>query len=120
MLGGRPKVGSGQQRAELVTVQASDVRLIVQPRPPHVRSRRMLQQLFLDGVPVEPGDGAQAASDGGPGPPAGLQVPGEQLDVGAASLEQVQLVLPAPSRILAQVQLVRLPGQAAVPGQESS
>ena len=65
----------------------------------------MLQQFFLDGVAVEPGHGAQAASNGGPGPAAGFQVTGEQLDVGAAGAEQVQLMLPAPSRILPQVQL---------------
>jgi hypothetical protein len=35
-----------------------------------------------------------AADDGGPGPAAGLHVTGEQLDVSAAGLEQVQLVLP--------------------------
>jgi hypothetical protein len=58
--------------------------------------------------------------DSGPGAAAGLQVTGERLDVGAAGLEQVQLVLPTPGRILSQVQLVRLPGQAAVSGQESS
>jgi hypothetical protein len=44
----------------------------------------VLEQLFLDGVPVEPGDDAQAAGDGGAGPAAGFQVAGEAFDVGAA------------------------------------
>ena len=52
--------------------------------------RRVIEQFFLDGVPVEPGDGAQPAGDGGPGAAAGFQVAGEALDVGAAGLEQEQ------------------------------
>jgi len=47
----------------------------------------MVEQFFLDGVPIEPGDGAQAAGDGGPGAAAGFQVAGEALDAGAAGLE---------------------------------
>ena len=78
----------------------------------------MIQEFFLDGVPVEAGDGAQAAGDGGAGPASGLQVPGEALDVGTARLEQVQVALLAPARILAQIQLISLAGQAAVAGQE--
>jgi hypothetical protein len=51
--------------------------------------------------------------------PRGIQIAGEALDVGAAGLEQVQMMLLAPAGKLAQVQLVRLAGQAAVAGQES-
>jgi hypothetical protein len=78
----------------------------------------MVEEFFFDGVAVEPGDGAQAAGDGGPGPAAGFQVPGEVLAVRAAGGEQVQLVLLAPAGELAQVQLVGLPGEAALAGQE--
>jgi hypothetical protein len=95
------------------------VRFVVQAGPPDVGGRGVVEQVFLDGVPVEPGDGAQPPGDGGPGPAAGLQVAGETLDVGAAGLEQAQVVLVAPAHILAQVQLVRRAGQAAVAGQES-
>jgi hypothetical protein len=84
-----------------------------------MRGRGVIEQFFLDGVLVEPGDGAQAAGDGGPGPAVSLQVTGEALDVGAARLEQAQVMLVAPARVLAQVQLVGLAGQAAVAGQES-
>jgi hypothetical protein len=49
--------------------------------------RGVVEQVFLDGVPVEPGDGAQPAGDGRPGAAAGLQVAAEALDVGAAGLE---------------------------------
>jgi hypothetical protein len=55
----------------------------------------------------------------GPGPATGFQVAGEQLNVGAPGAEQARLVLLAPAGELPQVQLVRLPGQAAVPGEES-
>ena len=71
-------------------------------------------------MPVEARDGAQAAGDGGPGAAAGFQIPGEALDVGAAGLEQADVVLLAPAGVLAQVQRVRLAGQAGVTGQEPS
>ena len=79
----------------------------------------MIEEVFLDRVPVEPGDCAQPPGDGSPGAAAGFQIAGEALDVGAAGLEQAQLVLLAPAGELPQVQLVRLAGQAAVPGKES-
>ena len=78
----------------------------------------MIEQLFVHRVPVKPGHGAQAAGDGGPGPAAGFQVTGEELDVSPAGAEQVQLVLLAPAGELPQIQLVGLLGQAAVSGQE--
>jgi hypothetical protein len=40
-------------------------------------------------------------------------------DVGAASLEEAQMVLVAPAGVLAQVQVVRFAGRAAVASQES-
>ena len=78
----------------------------------------MLEQVFFDGVLVEPGDGAQAAGDGGPGAAAGFQIAGEAPDVGAVRLEQAQVMLGTPARVLTQVQCVRLAGQAAVAGQK--
>ena len=53
-----------------------------------MRSRGVIEEFLLDGVPVESGHGAQAAGDGGPGAAAGLQVAGEALDVGTASLNR--------------------------------
>jgi hypothetical protein len=78
----------------------------------------MVGEFFLDGVPVEPGDGAQAAGDGGPGPAAGFHIPGEALEVGPPDLEQPQVTLLAPGRVLAQVQRVSLTGQAGIASQE--
>ena len=118
VLGRRAEPGRDEQRAELVAVQANGVGLIVQPGPPDMGGGRVVEEFFLDGVAVEPGDGAQPAGDGGAGAAAGFQVAGEALDVRAAGAEQAQLVLLAPAGVLAQVQLVGLAGQAAVPGQE--
>ena len=78
----------------------------------------MLQELFFDGVPVEPGNGAQPPGHGRPGPAAGFEFPGKAFDVGAADGEQAQGPGAAPAGELAQVQRVRFAGQAAVSGQE--
>jgi hypothetical protein len=78
----------------------------------------VLEEFFLDGVLVEPGDGAQPPGDSGAGPAAGFQFAGEGLDVGAAGGEQGQRPGAAPAGELPQVERVGLAGQAAVPGQE--
>jgi hypothetical protein len=77
----------------------------------------MVEELLLDGVPVEPRDRRQAAGDGGPGPAAALEFPGEGLDVCAADREQRHGPGSAPPGELAQVEGVRLTGQAAVAGE---
>ena len=113
MLRRRPEPGGDQQRAELVAVQAGCVRLVVQARAPDMRGGRAIEEFFLDGVPVEARHGAQAAGElGGLGLAAGFQIAGEELDVGAAGLEQAELVLLAPASELAQVQLVKVGGSA--------
>jgi len=116
VLGGRPGPGGDQQRAEFVAVQPDRVRLVIQPGPPDMGGREMIQEFFLDGISVESGDGTEPAGDGGPGPATGFKIPGEALDVGPAGLEQVQLMLVAPGGVLAQVQFAGLAGQAAVAG----
>jgi len=77
----------------------------------------MLQELFLDRVLVGPGDGAQPPGDGRAGPAAGFEFPGEAFDAGAADGEQGQGAGAAPGGELAQVECVRLAGQASVSGQ---
>ena len=62
--------------------------LVVQPRPTDVRRGRVVEELFLDGVLAEPGDRGQPPGDGGAGPPAVFELPGEGPDVGAAHREQ--------------------------------
>ena len=96
MLGGRAEPGGDQDRAELVAVQGSGVRLVVQPWAADVRGGGMLQKFFFDGVLVEPGDGAQPPGDGGAGTAFSLQLAGEGLDVGAADREQRQRTGAAP------------------------
>ena len=100
MLGWLAKPGGDQQRAELVAVQPDGMGLIVQARSADMRGRGMLEQVLLHRIPVEPRDRAQTAGDGGAGPAAGFQVTGEALDVGAAGLEQAQVALLAPGRVL--------------------
>ena len=70
------------QAAELVAIQGDSMRFIIQPRPPDVGGRRMLQKLFLNRVLVEPSDGAQPPGDGGARSPSCFQVAGEAFDVG--------------------------------------
>lgn len=79
----------------------------------------VIEEFFFDGVAVETGDGGQPPGDGGPGPAAGLEVAGEAFDVGAPGTEQLDVVLMAPAGVLAQIQLVRLAGQAAVAREEA-
>jgi len=118
MLGRRAEPSGDQERAELVAVQRDGVGLIVHPRTSDVSAWRMLEELFFDRVLVEPGDGAQPLGDGRAGPAPDFKFPGEAFDVGAADGEQGQGAAAAPGSELAQVECVRLAGQAPVPGQE--
>jgi hypothetical protein len=54
MLKWRAEPGGHQQGSQFVAVQGGDMGLVVQPRPPDMRSREMVQELFLDRVLVEP------------------------------------------------------------------
>ena len=110
--------GGDQERAELVAVQGDGMRLVLQPRTADVSGWGMLEELFFNHVLVKPGDGAQPPGDGRAGPAPGFEFPGEAFDVGAADGEQRQGTGAAPGGELAQVECVRLAGQAAVPGQE--
>jgi hypothetical protein len=119
MLCRRPEPGGYQQRAELVAVQRSRATRNLAGTA-DMGGRGVLEELFLDGVPVEPGDGAQPPGYGGARPPSRFQVAGEAFDIGAADNKQVQGAGAAPAGELAQVQRVGLAGQAALPGQEPS
>jgi hypothetical protein len=48
----------------------------------------MLEELFFDGVLVEPGDGAQPPGHGRASPAAGFEFLGKAFDVGTADGEQ--------------------------------
>ncbi len=112
VLGGGAEPGSDEQGSDFVAVQADGVGFIVGPRPADVGCRGMVEQVFLDRVPVQAGDGGQPAGDGGAGPSGSFEVAGEQLDVSTARREQAQLPLAAPGGELAQIQRVSLPGHA--------
>ena len=117
MLARRTKPGSDEQGAELVAIQGDGVRLVIDARAADVGCRGVLKEFFFDGVPVEPGDGAQPPGDGSPGPAPGLQLPGEGLNVGTPDGEQAQGADPAPGSELAQVQGVGLlSGRGTRPG----
>ena len=107
--------GGDQQRTDFVAVQADRVRLVIQPWPANVRGRGVLKQVFFDGVTIEAGDGAQPAGNGRPGPSFGLHVAAEAFDIRPPRGEQVQAMLAAPQHVLAQIQGVCIPGEAAVP-----
>src|SRR6266516_2750791 len=79
----------------------------------------IIQQVFLDGVWVEPGDGAQPACDRGPGAGRGSTGRARNTSTSARCLEEAQVLMSAPAGVLAQVQFIRLPGQAAIADQES-
>jgi hypothetical protein len=83
----RAEPDGDQERAELVAVQSGGVGFVVQAGPANMGGGRVIEEFFLDRVPVEPGDGAQPAGDGGPGAAAGFQIATEELDVRAAGLE---------------------------------
>jgi hypothetical protein len=75
-----------EKRADLVAVQGDRTRLVIQPGTADMRSRGMLEQLFLDRELAESRDGAQPPGHGGPGPPAVFQIAGERFDIGAADV----------------------------------
>jgi hypothetical protein len=54
----RAEPGGDQDRAELVAVQSRGVGFVVEARPANMPGRGMIEEFFLDRVPVEPGDGA--------------------------------------------------------------
>ena len=83
-----------------------------------VRGREMLEEFFLDGVLIEPGDGAQPPGYGGSGTAFCFELEGEGFDVRAADQEQRKRPCLAPAAELVQVESVDLAGQAAVSGQE--
>ena len=60
----------------------------------------MLEQPFLFGVAVESGYRAQPPRDRGTGTTLGFEIASEALDVHTASVEQPELVIETPRRVL--------------------
>lgn len=118
MLGSWAETGGDEQSPYLVAVKASGMGLVVEPEPPHMQRRRVVEQLFFNSVAVETGHGAKTAADGGTSTALGFELPAEALDVSPAHREQVRAVVAAPAHELAQVQGVGISREPAVAGRE--
>ncbi len=78
----------------------------------------MVEELFLNGVPVEAADRAETASDGGPSAAVGFHVTTEALDVGSSDHEEPEIPFEASRGELSEIKGIRRPGQAAVGGEK--
>jgi len=107
-----------EQRAEFIAVKTRGMRFVVEARTANMRRGGMLNEVFFFGVPVEGRDRAEPPRDRRPGTTFGIQIASEGFDVHATSVEQTQVVAETPRRVLAEIQGVRVPGQAPVAGQE--
>jgi hypothetical protein len=116
---GTAQSGSDQHGAHLVAVQPNRVGLVVKTRPPDMHRRRDADEAFMLGVPIETSDRTQTPSKCCPRPAPSLQLTAEPLDVRAARTKQRDLMFGAPLHPLAQIELVGLTGQAAVPSEET-
>jgi integrase/recombinase XerD len=108
----------GLRAGEVAGMRLDDIdwrsgELVVRGKGDHVDRLPLVAEVGI----VEPGDGAQQPSHGRAGPGAGFEFPGKAFDVGAADGEQGKRPGAAPAGELAQVQRVRLAGQAAESGQ---
>jgi hypothetical protein len=106
MLERRPEPGGHQQGSQFVAIQGGGMRLIIQAGTPYVCGRGMVQELFFNGVLVEPGDGGLPPGDSGAGVSPGFQFPGEPFNICTADGEQGHGTGAAPSGELAQVQCI--------------
>ena len=89
----RRQAGGDEERADLVAIQASRIRLIVEAGTAHMDGRRVLNQALLLGVAVEAGDRTEPAGDGRSSPAAGLQLAPEAFDIHAVHVEEPALML---------------------------
>ncbi len=103
--------GLDQERAELGAVKTEPSRFLGDLRSAHMDRWRVLDQLFLNEVAVEPGDHDQLERDRCRSEATGLEVPGVQLDMGTADIfRRLQKVLFAPGEPEPYLGYVRLPG----------
>ncbi len=80
--------GCDQERADLVAVQSDGVGLVGDTGATDVHGGRVIEEVFLDGIPVEPGDRGQPPRHRRPRPAPGFQTAGERLDVSPPCREQ--------------------------------
>lgn len=119
MVLGASETGGDEHRADFVAIQPSGVGLVIESRSTNMRGGRLGDEVLLLGVPIEARDRAQATSDRRTSPPERLQTPTESLDVGTPRTEKRNASVCAPLHVLTEVELVGLPRQTAVAGQEA-
>ena len=118
MVPGAGKSGLDQEGAELVAVQAEDGRLMTQSRAPHVGCRVVGEEFFFDAVPVETGNRREASGDRRTRRIVVFEPTGEQLDMGATHIKQLDLLAVAPIDVKAEILLIRQSGVPRVARQE--
>jgi hypothetical protein len=64
VLGGGAEPGGDEERADFVAVQAGGMGLVVEPGTADVRGRGVSEEVFLDRVLVQAGDGGQRTLSG--------------------------------------------------------
>ena len=82
MVAATGKASLDQEHAEFVAIQPGGVRFVTQFRAPKVHRREHRDQLFLDAVPVEPGNRRQSPTYRRPSLAILFETAGKQLDVG--------------------------------------
>ena len=115
---GGPSPAATSSAPSSLRSSADGTGLVVHPGTADMSGRGVIQEFLLYRVLVEPGDSGQPAGDRGAARPPVFQVAREAFDVSAADGEQGQRAGAAPGSELAQVERVRLAGQAPVSGQE--
>ncbi len=118
MLGCGAEPGGDEERADLVAVQADGVGLVVDPWAADIDCGRVGDESFLFGVAVEAGHGAESPGDRGRRPTLGFELTAEGLDVASSDLEQLEAAPPAEGDELAEIQRVRVAGEAPIAAEE--
>jgi hypothetical protein len=83
-----------------------------------VDCRGVSDKVFLLGIAVEAGHGAQSATDGGRCPTPSFQLPSVGLDVASPDLEEAQVALIAEGDELTKIQRVGVAGEPSVAAEE--
>src|SRR4051794_477200 len=119
MVASASETGSDQHCADLVTVQARGVGLIVQPRSAHLHRRGPVKQPLFDRVAIQARDRAQPPRDRRSRSAHLFELSSKAFDVVTGDIEQSELPLLAPRRKLAQIQAVGIASQSRVSAQKA-
>jgi hypothetical protein len=117
VIAGAGGLGGVQEPDRLSPVEAKGGRGVVGRRPPDVGERVDRQDAFGDRVPVEAGQDGEMPPDGGVGAARLFEGAGVGVDVDAAGLEEVEVVVGAPGSPVGEVAPVGVAGVALPVGQ---